>query len=48
VEVAVEEEEVGELAFDRRATVRDLVAITLANLGSFGVGEALIALGVFS
>ncbi|MBN9117706.1 MAG: hypothetical protein J0I06_00795 [Planctomycetes bacterium] len=32
---------------DRRATVRDLTAITVANLCSFGVGEVLIALGLF-
>jgi hypothetical protein len=32
---------------ERRATVRDCAAITLANLCSFGVGEALIALNVF-
>jgi hypothetical protein len=32
---------------DRRATVRDFVAITLANLCSFGIGEALIAAGLF-
>lgn len=32
---------------ERRATVRDFVAITLANLCSFGVGEVLIAMGVF-
>jgi hypothetical protein len=48
VEVVVDEEEVGELAFDRRATVRDFAAITVANLCSFGVGEVLIALKVFS
>jgi hypothetical protein len=43
----VDEEEINELTFDRRATVRDFVAITLANLCSFGVGEVLIVLGVF-
>lgn len=32
---------------DRRATMRDLAAITLANLCSFGCGEVLIALGLF-
>jgi len=31
-----------------RATARDFAAITLANLCSFGVGEVLIAVGVFS
>lgn len=30
---------------DRRATVRDMVAIVLANLASFGVGEVLHAAG---
>jgi hypothetical protein len=30
-----------------RATLRDCAVITLANLCSFGVGEVLIALGVF-
>ncbi len=35
------------LAPDRRATARDLAAVTLANLCSFGLGEALTALGVF-
>jgi hypothetical protein len=35
------------LSPDRRATARDLVAIVLANLCSFGVGEVLIAAGVF-
>jgi hypothetical protein len=28
---------------DRRATARDFMAITLANLGSFGLGEAMYA-----
>ena len=32
---------------DRRATLRDLLAITLANLASFGLGEWLNAAGVF-
>lgn len=32
---------------DRRATARDLGAITLANLCSFGVGELLVAMGWF-
>src|SRR5262245_52437243 len=32
---------------DRRATVRDLATVTLANLCSFGLGEALIAVGLF-
>lgn len=32
---------------DRRATLRDCAAVTLANLCSFGVGEVLIALDVF-
>lgn len=32
---------------DRRATVRDLATVTLANLCSFGCGEVLIALGLF-
>src|SRR5207248_763339 len=36
------------LPVDRRATARDLVAITLANLCSFGIGEVLIAAGLFS
>lgn len=31
---------------DRRATVRDMIAIVLANLASFGVGEAVYWLGV--
>lgn len=30
-----------------RATVRDLGAITLANLCSFGAGELLVAMGLF-
>jgi hypothetical protein len=33
---------------DRRATLRDLAAIVLANLASFGVGELLNRLGVLS
>jgi hypothetical protein len=33
---------------DRRATLRDLTAIVLANLASFGVGELLNRLGVLS
>jgi hypothetical protein len=32
---------------DRRATLRDLATITLANLASFGLGELLIAAGLF-
>ena len=32
---------------DRPATLRDMAAVTAANLCSFGVGEALIAVGVF-
>jgi hypothetical protein len=32
---------------DRRATRRDLAAVTLANLASFGLGEVLIAQGLF-
>jgi hypothetical protein len=32
---------------NRGATLRDLAAITLANLCSFGVGEVLIACGLF-
>lgn len=32
---------------DRRATLRDLAAVTLANLCSFGLGEVLIACGLF-
>ena len=32
---------------DRRATARDLAAVTLANLCSFGLGEVLIAAGLF-
>jgi hypothetical protein len=32
---------------DRRATCRDLAAITVANLCSFGLGELLSAWGVF-
>lgn len=32
---------------DRRATLRDLAVVTLANLCSFGVGELLIANGLF-
>jgi hypothetical protein len=32
---------------NRRATVRDFVAITVANLCSFGFGEALRAFGLF-
>jgi hypothetical protein len=35
------------LAPDRRATLRDFAVITLANLCSFGVGEVLIAAGLF-
>ena len=30
---------------NRRATLRDLVAVVLANLCSFGVGQALVAAG---
>src|SRR5262245_31793918 len=30
---------------DRRATVRDMAVITLANLCSFGMGEAIYAMG---
>lgn len=33
---------------DRRATVRDMLVIVLANLASFGVGEAVYWLGVLS
>lgn len=33
---------------DRRATLRDMAAIVLANLTSFGVGELLNRLGVLS
>jgi len=33
---------------DRWATVRDLAVITLANLCSFGIGELLIAAGLFN
>ncbi|QJW96377.1 hypothetical protein [Frigoriglobus tundricola] len=32
---------------DRRATLRDLAAVTVANLCSFGLGEVLIAHGLF-
>jgi hypothetical protein len=32
---------------DRGATARDLAMITLANLCSFGLGEVLIAVGLF-
>jgi hypothetical protein len=32
---------------NRLATLRDLAVITLANLCSFGIGEVLIALGLF-
>ena len=35
------------LAPDRRATVRDFATITLANLCSFGLGEVLIAAGMW-
>ncbi len=35
------------LTLDRCATRRDLAAIVLANLCSFGVGEVLIRLGAF-
>ncbi len=33
---------------DRRATLRDMAAIVLANLASFGVGELLNRVGVLS
>jgi hypothetical protein len=33
---------------DRWATIRDLMAITLANLCSFGMGEVIYALGWYS
>jgi hypothetical protein len=33
--------------FDRRATLRDFAAVTLANLASFGFGELLRAYGYF-
>jgi hypothetical protein len=33
---------------DRRATLRDLAAVVLANLASFGLGELLNRLGVLS
>lgn len=32
---------------DRHATLRDMGAVVLANLCSFGAGEGLIALGLF-
>ena len=46
-EVGAEEEEIEERPADGRATARDFVAIALANLCSFGVGELLIAAGLF-
>jgi hypothetical protein len=35
------------LPSDRRATLRDCAVVTLANLCSFGLGEALIAAGLW-